>query len=107
MRSKENSLIYQSKYIDLPENPSDAEREPDTENDINRDSKEWNFGLAEYADTVGPQGKRFFLFKNILNILGLNFLLNGQTGRVRKCMWLIMMVIGSVWCVQNVRSGYF
>ena len=61
MSSKANSLIYQSKYIDLPENPSHTDNQPGTENDIN--SKEWNFGLAEYADTVGPQGKRYFLLK--------------------------------------------
>ena len=61
MSSKANSLIYQSKYIDLPEKPSKTDNQPGAENDIN--SKEWNFGLAEYADTVGPQGKRYFLLK--------------------------------------------
>ena len=63
MSSKANSLVYRSKYIDLQEKPSNTDNQPGSENDINRNSKEWNFGLAEYADTVGPQGKRYFFVK--------------------------------------------
>ena len=106
-KANTDELIYQSKYIDLPET-SNADRQTDTDG-IKRDNKDWNFGLAEYSDTVGPPGERFFRIPVNLHeiISGLNFLLNGETGRVRKCMWLIMMVIGSIWCVRNVRSGHF
>ena len=106
-KANTDELIYQSKYIDLPE-ASNADRQTDTDG-IKRDHKDWNFGLAEYSDTVGPPGGRFFCIQENLHgiISGLNFLLNGETGRVRKCMWLIMMVIGSIWCVRNVRSGLF
>ena len=58
-KANTDELIYQSKYIDLPE-ASNADRQTDTDG-IKRDNKDWNFGLAEYSDTVGPPGERYFV----------------------------------------------
>ena len=84
------------------------EENSETESGLRSTNKEWNFGLTEYADTVGPQGERCRLkFHLRYFISGLNFLLNGQTGTVRKCMWLVIILIGSYWCIRNIRKGYF
>ena len=53
MQFKKNTSIYfaSKRASEIPNAP--------TEGEINRGNKEWNFGLTEYADTVGPQGEWF------------------------------------------------
>ena len=41
----------------LPTPKSDSDKDNNEDAGVN---KEWQFGLTEYADTVGPQGKYLF-----------------------------------------------
>jgi len=64
-RANVGTSIHQPIYNDVHEKEINAESQSQSGNEINKNNKDWNeqrFGLAEYSDTVGPPGERFFCY---------------------------------------------
>ena len=63
-RANVGTSIHQPIYNDVHEKEINTESKSQSGNEINKNSKDWNeqrFGLAEYSDTVGPPGERYFV----------------------------------------------